>query len=447
MFATRSSMVTRRGSYRLLSACSVLGVSTLIGVWLWALAASRALVVVIVLGTAVASMVARLVLAYLDRARSGAVPEARVSIVLPVYNEDPELFRRVLGSIGSQTRLPDRVWIVDDASSSRDCLHLAERWAAQHGALFDVRVHAFPENRSKRFAQAVAFEHDADADIFITIDSDTVMAPDAVEECLKAFADPEVFGVAGLVLGLNWSHSLLTRVIDIEFVTNFIQGRAALGKLGSVLTTCGALAAYRSAPCREHLDEYLHETFLGASVQNGDDRKLTQYSLLRGKVVFQETFVGRAALPESLGHLVRQRTRWYTSFYRGSLWMLRHMPRARLAYWLTVVNVVRFIGQTALLAGLAVLAMQVDWSHLGLAWLVYIVAYWYLRGLRYLAFRRADMPLQDQLLAFALGPLVSLLYRLVLTPTSYYALFKLRSGRWLTREAVEVRIGENAMAA
>jgi hyaluronan synthase len=392
-------------------------------------------------------MVARLVLAALDRPRSGAPAEARISIVVPLYNEDPDLFRCVLASIASQTRPPDRVWIVDDGSASGECRALARRWAVEQAASFDVRVHAFPENRSKRFAQAHAFERDQDADIFVTLDSDTVMAPDAVEECLKAFADPGVFGVAGLVLGLNWKRSLLTRVIDIEFVTNFIQGRAALGKLGSVLTTCGSLAAYRAAPCREHLDEYLRETFLGSPVQNGDDRKLTQYSLLRGQVVFQETFIGRAALPESLGHLVRQRTRWYTSFYRGSLWMLRHMPLTRLPYWLTVVNVARFVGQTVLLGGFLVLAPRIDWSHVALGGLVYLVTYWYLRGLRYLAFRRADMALRDQLLAFALGPLVTLLYAVVLTPTSYYAITKLRSGRWLTRVVVEVRVGEEASAA
>jgi hyaluronan synthase len=173
---------------------------------------------------------------------------------------------------------------------------------------------------------------------------------------------------------------------------------------------------------------------------------LTQYSLLRGQVVFQETFVGWTALPESLGHLVRQRTRWYTSFYRGSLWMLRYMPRTRLAYWLTVVNVARFVARGVLLVGVALLATRIEWTRLGLDWVVYLVTYWYFRGLRYLAFRRADMTTREQLLAFAVGPLVSLLYALVLTPTSYYALSRLRSGSWLTRAVVQVRVGEEVPA-
>jgi cellulose synthase/poly-beta-1,6-N-acetylglucosamine synthase-like glycosyltransferase len=37
-----------------------------------------------------------------------------VCVVVPAYNEDPVTFKTMLRSLDAQTRLPDRVYIVDD---------------------------------------------------------------------------------------------------------------------------------------------------------------------------------------------------------------------------------------------------------------------------------------------------------------------------------------------
>ncbi len=273
--------------------------------------------------------------------------------------------------------------------------------------------------------------------MFFTIDSDTILEPDAIERGLVPFDDPNVQGVAGLLFGFNWNRSLLTRLLDLDFSSSFLVGKAAMTPLGSVLVTCGSLAAYRAPLCREHARDLLHERFLGAEVRNGDDRKLTQYALLRGKVVQQETCVGRVALPESLGHLMRQRTRWSTSYFRGTLWMLGHMPPTRIAFWLSLWHGTIFVLQTALLVGLLLYARGVDWAVVAVAFVLYVGLASYVRAARYVAFRRSDMTGAQQTRVFLLSPLVSVLYTFVLVPVRYFALTKLRSSSWRTRARVE----------
>jgi hypothetical protein len=56
------------------------------------------------------------------------------------------------------------------------------------------------------------------------------------------------------------------------------------------------------------MPDFLSQTFLGVPAIFGDDRRLTNYVLLQGKVVFQETAVAWTAVPQRLGHFARQQT-------------------------------------------------------------------------------------------------------------------------------------------
>ena len=69
-------------------------------------------------------------------------------------------------------------------------------------------------NGGKRRAQAVTFGSDPLANVFVTLDSDTVLDPAAIEEGIKPFADRRVSSVAGVLLTLNASHNLFTRLTD-----------------------------------------------------------------------------------------------------------------------------------------------------------------------------------------------------------------------------------------
>jgi hyaluronan synthase len=368
-----------------------------------------------------------------------ALSHLRVAIVVPIYNEDPAYFARCIASFTRQTRLPDAVWLVDDGSPDDRCLQLAREYArASHP--FEVHVVRATENGGKRHAQAYAFR-DASADIWLTCDSDTILAPEAIEEGLKPFSDRRVAAVAGMTIGQNWRRNLLTRMQDIEFVNGFLIGRAAASRFGSVIVTSGALAFYRSKVVAEHLDDYLAETFLGRKVRAGDDRRLTQYALLHGRVVFQQTAIAYTALPERFRHFVRQRLRWSSSFYRGTVWTAQNLSMKRAAYWLVALQLVELAFVVVTLVTLAL-----TWSHVALvamlAYLTYMTVLAYVRSIRYLTFGRVDMSMRDKVTSVALAPLISLMYTFVLHPVRIWALAKVCDSGWGGRKQVEVSIDE-----
>jgi len=364
--------------------------------------------------------------------------ELFVSVIVPVFNEEPELLRRGLESISSQTRRPDRVWVIDDGSSVLDCARRARQWATeQSDDGIDVHVVVLPQNSGKRRALIEAFENDSDADIFFTIDSDTILDAQAIEQGLLPFRSPQVFAVAGVLFGHNRDQNLLTRLVEMEFVCGFLVNRAAMSKFDSVLVTCGSLAAYRADICREHVKDLLDETFLGAPVLNGDDRKLTQFALQKGKTRLQETCTGRVALPQSLSHLFRQRTRWSTSFYRGTLFMLRTMPMNRAAFWLTLSHAGIFCLQTLVLLGVIIFGSTIGWLNLAIIMAAIAGPGIVVRHGRYWDSPGIDRSTVSMLEFLTLSPLSSLMSVLVLIPARYYALFHLRSNQWGTRRVVE----------
>ncbi len=362
----------------------------------------------------------------------------RVSVVIPVFNEEPELLRRGLESISSQTRVPDRVWIIDDGSAEPDCAQIARQWAKEQADRgMSVQVIVLPQNSGKRKALVKAFKNDSDSDIFFTVDSDTILDSNAIKQGLIPFRDLQVFAVAGVLYGHNRDQSLLTRLIELEFVCGFLINRATMSQFGSVLVTCGSLAGYRAKVCREHVDELINETFLGKPVVNGDDRKLTQFALQEGKVVLQQSCTGRVALPQSVSHLFRQRTRWSTSFYRGTIFMLRNMPLKRTAFWLTLAHAGMFCLQTLLLIGIIVFGSTIGWLNLAAIIAAVTVPGVVERHKRYWNSEGVDRSVASRLEILTLSPLSTLMTVLVLMPARYFALFHLRSNQWRTRGKVE----------
>jgi hyaluronan synthase len=359
-----------------------------------------------------------------------------VAVVIACYNEDPGLFRACLDSVTAQTRLPQRAYVIDDGSTSDECLRVARAWARH--APFTVKLLPRRANCGKRHAQAAAFR-DFEPDVWMTMDSDSTLAPDAIANGIAPFARPDVTAVTGLALGSNWHTNLLTRLVDLECLNSFLVGRAFSSRLGAVVVTCGTIAFYRAHVIRSNLDDYLEERFLGARVTAGDDRRLTQYALLRGRVVFQETAVCSTALPTTLGHLVRQRIRWSASFYRGVWWMTRNMSMTRASWWLMAWQASELVVLPILL--LAMLVAFTDGALTGIAiyFIVFTLLSW-VRSIRYVALRRNDMRTRDQWISAAMAPLISVLYTFVLTPVRYYSLLKVRESSWRTRQQVEVRL-------
>jgi len=204
-----------------------------------------------------------------DAAQQAKLDGLRVTGSVPVFNEDPQVLDRVLYALFCQTRLPDRVQVVDDGSAV-DYGEVQEWWQVHCPPTVDFSW-VRQQNTGKKIAQAQTFWDDP-ADIFVTLDSDTVLEAHALDEGLKPFADRRVQSVAGLELAWNHDWNLVTRLNSTrQLVWQLVTCSAQNVARGNVLINRGTYALYRGQLVRDILTAYIGETFWGRRIKLGDE--------------------------------------------------------------------------------------------------------------------------------------------------------------------------------
>jgi N-acetylglucosaminyltransferase len=343
-----------------------------------------------------------------------------VDVVIPCFNEDPSLLEACCRSVAAQDYPgPMRVWLVDDGSRNRDALlAVYERW---DGRGWSVRL--LDTNTGKRAAQDEAVRRGS-GELVVLMDSDTLLAPDAVRQAAARFTDDRVGAVSGSVGVLNAPTNLLTRLIHHRYRLRFQVERPAQGFFTSLLCCAGPFAVYRRSLLAELWPRYLSQTFAGVPCTNGDDLHLTNLVLATGRqVLFEPRAIASTSVPRSLRLYLRQQLRWNRSFYRELRWTFagirsRHpylvldvLARALLPLLLAAALVL-LVGE-GLLVGWGLLAADLT---LALAMLCVTAAFLLAHGAS---------------VSFLLlyGPL----HMALLVPIRVWALVTLASPRWGTR--------------
>lgn len=380
-----------------------------------------------------------------DGRQQDALDRMRVSVVVPVYNEDPEVFRAMLESLATQTRPVQKLHVVDDGSTSDDCSRVFDEWAATNAPEGLEAVYTRIPNSKKRHAQGVAFHQDTEADVWVTLDSDTVLDPRAIEEGVKPFSRPKIMAVAGLLVALNDNKNLLTRLTDLGFTMSFLNGRASWSLMRSVVVSCGGLALYRGEVVRKYLDAYLSQTVWGRKVASGDDRMLTCYALQEGQTVLQESALGYTLMPENLSHLTRQRVRWWRSFFWGGGWLIQNFPVFRVAWWLVAWQFVSFALFSFALPTVLVLG-PLRTGHVPWEFFLYTSLLSYVRSIRFLAFKRSDRSPAHRFCTWLMAPVSSVLHLYLCSVLQYVGLATFLKTGWSTRQTVEVGIDQKEAA-
>ncbi|WP_432169106.1 glycosyltransferase [Streptomyces sp. 1222.5] len=414
-------------------------------------------------GTTFALLITQTVMYHCERPRR-TTPRVRrqlddlnVHVLLPVYNEDEGYLRLALQSLLAQTRRPNCVHIVDDGSGVRD----ADGNITEVIDYADVRAwweHTAPiagiastwqriTNSGKRHAQAAGVRVSDDADIYVTVDSDSCLAPTALEELLLPFADRRVQSVAGIVLATNHRRNLLTRITDLWFTTGQLTDRSALSTMSAVLVNSGPLAAYRAAVIRDNLDSYLHETFMGRPVMFSDDSLLTLYALLRGRTVQQPSAVVFTALPERPSHFARMYMRWMRGSTIRSVWRFRYLPLTRYAYWAHLLRWFQVALSTAVLGWLLVVEPAVYGHTPPASFLVVPFLIGWAQALRYLSIARDDETFGGRLVTWLLMPLAVVAGWTVMRAMRWYGMATCARTEWGTRQnGAEVALDAPAVA-
>ena len=336
-----------------------------------------------------------------------ASPEGRrrldalhVTIAVPVYNEDASLLDRCIYAMMNQTRPAQLIWIVDDGSKT-DYSEVAAYWVGTWSNGTEIRW-TRQQNQGKRRAHAYVFERVPEADIFITVDSDTTLELRAVEEGLKPFQSRKVMSVAGIEMGFNAYENFLTRLqCSLQLYAQAVIG-AAWSVAGDMYTNRGPFALYRAPLIREFLHVYRDETFFGRRVILGDDSLLALCASSRGRSVQQLTAFGLTMWPEKYSHHLRQRLRWARGRAVRNFWRIKYRPVLSYCWWVTVTGIQGFLTSAALVALLIMTWPQGEpvLMRTFIALCVLSVP----NGLRTMCFRRSDETWIDRAILVLIRP-------------------------------------------
>ncbi len=244
-----------------------------------------------------------------------------VSVIIPAYNEGA-LVRKSIDSVThlDYPRHKLQVIAVDDGSSDDTWGHIC---AAASRAPVKVLTLRQPVNKGKRHALYAGFQR-ATGEVWVTVDSDSVLEPDALRHGVSPLVRDKRIGlVAGNVKVLNRNDSLFTRFLKVSFVLSFTFSRAYQTQIRGLLTTPGALSIYRASAVKPVLDKWINQTFLGVPCVTGEDRSMTNFICAQGyHSFFQSTAVVWAKMPSTYSGMVKMFLRWARSNIRETLVLL-----------------------------------------------------------------------------------------------------------------------------
>jgi len=253
-----------------------------------------------------------------------------VAVLIPAYNE-AKVIERTVGSVLDSDYKNLRVIVIDDGST--DATLEVTRTAFQNEiAAGRVMVLTKP-NSGKADALNFGLEQVTE-ELFVGIDADTLVAPDAISKLVPHFSNPRVAAMAGNAKVGN-RVNLWTRWQALEYITSQNFERRALNTLNAVSVVPGAIGAWRTAPVRA-AGGYQHDTV-------AEDADLTMALLQAGYWVnYEDRALAYTEAPTKARGLMRQRFRWSFGIMQ-SVWKHRAAVKQKGALgWVAIPNMVIF---------------------------------------------------------------------------------------------------------
>ena len=254
-----------------------------------------------------------------------------ISIVIPVYNSE-ETLEPCLRSIAAQDYPLDRMEILCISNGTTDnSFGVFARLQAE--LPLHMRWHTIL-NKGKAWALNAGI-HLARGQYIFNVDSDVVLAPDAVRKVVEVFeVEPDMVAATGSIQVLppppdaSFSRRVLAECEFFEYLTAFHVGREHQTLLNNLYTLSGAFSIFRR--------EALLETFLYSQLTVTEDTDLTFefYERFRDKRVGAiSTAIAYVHSIESLSALYAQRVRWQRGQVEVSARHRHLLNRPWWAFW------------------------------------------------------------------------------------------------------------------
>jgi len=267
-----------------------------------------------------------------------------VSIVVPVFREEPDLLTKCLSAVKNQMLPDDELLIILDGEDKNQ-----EEISEKYGTVY-VKEHS-----GKR--QTLAYGCDrAKNSIILTLDSDTVICPTCLSEVIMPFKNREIGAVSAqnriLEGDMNWT----SRLADMHEIMAHYFVQKATSAAGNVPVLYGRCLAIRKEVWQAIARDYREKLFMGKRVESGDDNDITILTIHAGYHTFMQ-FTARAFsdCPRTFWKRMNQQYRFNRSFIRATIDWIQHpsvIRRAKLGF----LNQVTAIGLPFI-----VMAVWVEW--------------------------------------------------------------------------------------
>lgn len=342
----------------------------------------------------------------------------KVSIVTPVYNENPIIFASALESWLENN--PQEIIAVIDYTDTA-CIDAFKNFTQKHPDIAKLFITRIP---GKREALALGIQHSTN-DIVALVDSDTLWKKDTLKNGVSPFYKKQIAGVATYQNVLN-PKTIAQRIFDTQLDLRYSDDYAFLAAAGDALVCLsGRTAFYRRNVITPLLPDLVNETFMGEKVISGDDKRLTYLLLEKGyKVAFQNN--SRVFTPgmSDLSSYMKQRLRWTRNSLRADL-------RAIKQGWPFKHKALVFFQFDKVAQGIAVILSPIFFfiSLFEQLWIPAIfISFWWILGRTIKMYPHLKRRPQD----IAVLP-AFILYTFLTGVIKVYALFTLRTQGWITR--------------
>src|SRR3989344_4605742 len=121
----------------------------------------------------------------------------KASVIIPFYNEEPELLKKTILS-AYNCEGDKEIIVIDDGSPNKDCYNEVLKLKNK----IPFKLIRYEENKGKRYAQCLGFK-EASGDFIITLDSDTILDKKAIINLIKPFINKKIGAVTGQLEALN----------------------------------------------------------------------------------------------------------------------------------------------------------------------------------------------------------------------------------------------------
>lgn len=344
--------------------------------------------------------------------------DATLSIITPVYNENPETFQLALYSW--EANRPDEIIAVID-HTDKTCIEIFERFSRNFsGARLIVT-----EKPGKRPALADGVRA-ADGEIVALVDSDTIWDSDIKGKLLGTFADPEVGGLVtrqGIIVPDTMARRLFKILLDDRYLLEY-PFLAVVSD--AILCISGRTAVYRRSAIIDELDMLENETFWGKKMISGDDKTLTNLIHAKG---WKSRYLKNAKVytvgAAGLSSYLKQKLRWARNGLRSDSRVLASGWVWKNHKMLALHMLDKLVSPVTLLLGLAYFFISLYLHHWTIALL--IAAWWIISRLIKIFPHLREKPADILILP------VYVVMTFVIAIIKIYALITIDKQDWITR--------------